>query len=94
MALLKKDGGVRPIVVGMSLRRLTSKLLSAHATGFLASSLSPLQVGVGVAGGVEAAVDATRHFAQCLGPSEIIVKLDFVNAFNSVRRDVILEKAA
>ena len=43
---------------------------------------------------MEAAVHATRHFVQCLGPSEIIIKLDFVNAFNSVRRDVILEKAA
>ena len=94
VALRKKDGGVRPIVVGMSFWRLTSKLVSFIATSKLAPILSPLQVGVGVSRGVEAAVHATRCLAASLGPNEVLVKLDFANAFNSVRRDALLEAVA
>ena len=34
---------------------------------------------------------AVRRYAQHLGPDDVIVKLDFKNAFNSVRRDTVLE---
>ena len=91
VALLKKGGGVRPIVVGLTLRLLTSKLVSKHAASLLAPTLSPLQVGVGVSRGVEAVVHATRAFVQSLGPTDVLVKLDFTNAFNCVRRDAVLE---
>jgi len=94
VALLKKGGGVRPIVVGLTVRRLASKLVSAQASKLLTSTLSPLQMGVGVPRGVEAVVHATRAFVSDLQPNEVLVKLDFQNAFNSVRRDTILEVAA
>ena len=84
-------GGVRPIAVGLTIRRLVSKLISSHASSLLVSTLSPLQVGVGVSRGVEAAVHATRAFVRSMEPSEVLVKLDFANAFNCVRRDSFLE---
>ena len=54
----------------------------------------PIQVGVGVAGGAEAAVHATRRLLQTLPDDHVFVKLDFSNAFNSIRRDLILQAVA
>ena len=73
---------------------MTSKLVSSYASSLLTSTLAPLQVGVGVPRGVEAAVHGTRAFVKCLGPGEALVKLDFTNAFNCIRRDSILEAVA
>ena len=90
-ALQKNCGGVRPIAVGYTWRRLAGKvacrLLSLRASTLLA----PRQLGFGVPGGAEAAVHATRRYLQNLPPGHVILKIDFSNAFNSVRRDVILE---
>ena len=52
------------------------------------------QVGVGVKGGAEAMVHAARAFVASASPSQALVKLDFTNAFNSVRRDAIFEAVA
>ena len=52
------------------------------------------QVGVGVSGGAEAAVHATRRLMSSLPDNHVFVKLDFSNAFNSIRRDTILAKVA
>jgi len=43
-----------------------------------------------VSGGCEAAVHATRRFLNTMTNDDAIVKLDFSNAFNTVRRDAIL----
>ncbi|HSN23902.1 MAG TPA: reverse transcriptase domain-containing protein, partial [Methylomicrobium sp.] len=53
-------------------------------------SLSPLQLGVGVSGGCEAAIHATRRFISHMTPDQVVVKLDFANAFNRIHRDAIL----
>ena len=53
--------------------------------------LSPKQVGFGVRGGCEGAVHAARRYIAHLAPGQVILKLDFKNAFNSIRRDSILE---
>jgi len=89
IALSKKDGGVRPIVVGQSLRRLASKLVNSYATEILSSTFSPIQLGVGITGGAEAAVHAARRYVEHLDPDFVIVKLDFRNAFNTIRRDTM-----
>ena len=49
------------------------------------------QVGVGVAGGAEVAVHALRHLLQYLPDDHVFVQLDFISAFISVRRDLILQ---
>ena len=90
IALNKKCGGIRPIAVGNTLRRLTAKCASFYAIDRLAEELSPRQLGVGVAGGCEAAVHAVRRFLSGSQKGDIVVKLDFSNAFNNLHRDVIL----
>ena len=53
-AFLKKNGGVRPIVVGEILRRLSSRLCCQFACPFLSDFFLPYgQVGVGIPGGLE-----------------------------------------
>ena len=90
LAMEKKTGGIRQIVVGYVRRRLTAKCASAHATESLRDYFSPLQVGVGVAGGCEAVVHAARRFLSAMPADNIIVKLDF-SFFISLHRDYMLE---
>ena len=49
---------------------------------------------MGVAGLVEAAVHAIRRLTDDLADYNVLVKLDFVNAFKTVRRDIILDTVA
>ncbi|KAI0979427.1 hypothetical protein GJ496_007243 [Pomphorhynchus laevis] len=48
IALKKSDGGLRPIAVGNTLRRMVDKISCRRATGEAVAVLSPFQVGVGV----------------------------------------------
>jgi hypothetical protein len=50
MALEKKSGGIRPIAIGYTWRRIAAKCANAHATAVLAGYLQPLQLGVGTPG--------------------------------------------
>jgi hypothetical protein len=52
-----------------------------------------MQVGVGIQGGSEAAVHAARRFMVKMSDDEM-VKLNFLNAFNCLRRDVMLKTVA
>ena len=56
--------------------------------------LAPNQLGVGAKGGAEAVIHAARLYLQNMDADRAFVKVDFSNAFNSVRRDVILEAVA
>ena len=57
----------------------------------MANLLSPRQLGYGVRNGAEAAVHATRRFVMDMEDDHAFLKLDFRNAFNSIRRDKVLE---
>ena len=91
IALAKKDGGVRPIAVGSVWRRLAAKCVNTYATIKLGDLFSPEQLGVGVKGGAEAAAHAARRYLMELRPGQHLMKLDFTNAFNTLRRDSMLE---
>jgi len=90
--LHKKDGGVRPIAVGDTLRRLVTKWLLVFAQGRnAAAALAPLQTAFEkgspcevVAMGVQAQVDALLGSTGWL-------HVDLKNAFNSIARPLILE---
>ena len=90
LALEKKSGGIRPIAVGFTWRRLAAKCANSFATAKLRETLSPIQLGVGVKGGCEAAVHATRRFLLSMPGSYVVAKLDFTNAFNSIRKTACL----
>lgn len=89
IALTKKDGGVRPIAVGTTLRRLASKIAVRHILSKLQPRFEPVQLGFGVKGGCEAAVHALRTYLK-EGQCEVLLKVDVKNAFNSVNRDTLL----
>ena len=94
LALEMKGGGYRPIATGYTLRRLVAKCANNFAQKRLGDYFCPLQVGVAVSGGCEAAVHATRRFVESMSDDEVVVKLDFTNAFNTVRRDAVLNAVA
>ena len=56
----------------------------------MASILSQRQLGYGVSKEAEAAVHAARLYISNLGSNKAVLKLDFINAFNSIRRDKML----
>jgi hypothetical protein len=90
-ALIKKSGGIRPIAVGYYWRRLAAKCANTFASTKLATFFTPIQLGVGVPGGCEAAIHTCRRYMDNMPDDHIIVKLDFSNAFNNVRRDSMLK---
>ncbi|CAE1263915.1 unnamed protein product [Acanthosepion pharaonis] len=92
-ALKRKDGGIRPIAVGNIFRRLAAKIACRVVMKETGHELRPVQLGVGIQGGCEAAVHATRSFFENTShaPPRILLKLDMKNAFNSIRRDHALE---
>ena len=90
-ALQKKNGGVRPIAVGCTLRRLVAKVAGSLVVGEMAALLAPRQLGYGTKNGAEAAVHAMSVYLCSLNPEKVVLKLDFQNAFNSLRRDRMLE---
>ena len=93
VAVAKKDGGVRPIAVGNTWRRLASKCALLLVQDEVKSLLHPFQVGVGVRGGAEAAIHSVRSVVNNFHNTWCLLKIDFKNAFNSVRRDTLLEAA-
>ena len=64
---------------------------TAHA-GKIQRFFWPFQLGAGVKHGSEAAALVARDFIECAERDQAFVKIDFANAFNSVRRDVIFEQ--
>ena len=94
-ALNKKDGGYRPVAVGEVLRRLIAKCLAFNAAPKAAELFSPLQVGVGVKGGVEAVVHAIRFLVDDTpipADSKWVLQLDFANAFNTIAREKVFKE--
>jgi hypothetical protein len=94
LAIAKKNGGIRPIAVGYVWRRLTAKVACNHVKEASAALLAPRQLGFGVSGGAEAAVRAARLYLENSESGKLFIKVDFRNAFNTVRRDSILEAVA
>ena len=75
VALTKKDGGVRPIAVGSTLRRLVANVAAQFVLDDMTTLLVP----------------AARSYLNHLHLDGSMVKLDFRNAFNTVRHDKMLE---
>jgi len=90
-ALPKPAGGLRPIAVGETLRRIAAKSMMHCATDAVNLRLKPFQVGVGVKAGAEVLVHVAR---QWLGRNreergKVLVMIDLENAFNSIDRAAV-----
>ena len=94
LAVAKKKGGIRPIAVGYVWRRLAAKVACSYVKEASAALLSPRQLGFGVPRGAEAAVRAARRYVDNMKSGQLLIKTDFRNAFNTIRRDAILEAVA
>jgi hypothetical protein len=93
LALSKPDGGLRPIAIGNTLRRLAGKIGMSSINGLEKELFWPHQVGVGVPLGGEIACHAIREFvSKPENKDKFILKTDFTNAYNCLRRDTMLEK--
>ncbi|XP_065318858.1 uncharacterized protein LOC135926853 [Gordionus sp. m RMFG-2023] len=90
IALEKPNKDIRPIAIGTVFRRLVAKLIASKIKDNAALILAPHQLGIGIQGGCEIATHATRIHLQTNPSDEILVKIDFSNAFNSIRRSHFL----
>ena len=70
---------------------LVAKAASRSVSARMEEVLAPLQLGYATSKGAEAAVHSARMYLRDLPANYVMVKLDFRNAFNSVRRDRVLE---
>src|SRR5207248_9738383 len=75
-------------------RHIAAKCAAFAASSRLRTVLSPRQLGAGISGGCEAAVHTSRRFSASLSTDNIMAKLDFCNAFNSLHRDAMLESVS
>ena len=74
-----------------SLSRLVAKLAWMSISDRLGTTLALIQLGFGTPNGAEAAVHSARIYLDHLLPDHVMLKIDFKNAFNYVRRDKMLE---
>lgn len=93
IALSKHDGGVRPIAIGNTLRRLSAKVLNKWAMLKSAPLFQSVQYGAGARNGAETVIHRVRSFLSS-SDDTCLVKIDFKNAFNTIRRDCFLEHVA
>ena len=63
------EGGIRPIAVGNTLRRLAANCACPHMLNSLEVSLAPRQLGYGSPLGCEAAVHAARSYLESVSSS-------------------------
>ena len=97
IALKKKDGSARPIAIGSFLRRLVAKICCSKIKHLLGGKFRPTQFGFGSPGGCEAVNHSARIYVshqQQDKVEKVLLKIDFKNAFNMIRRDLMLQSVA
>jgi hypothetical protein len=94
--LRKPDGGVRPVAVGETLRRVVGKaiLATSVAKGQVAT-LQPLQVVVGLRNATEAVAMSVQSYVDTRQSTGhwVPLKVDLSNAFNCIERQLVLREA-
>ena len=97
--LRKPDGGVRPIAIGETLRRLVGKcLLNCGPLLAQLKAMAPEQCGVGIPGACESIGQGLQDTVNALpadpGADWVVVQVDLTNAFNSISRQSVLAGTA
>jgi hypothetical protein len=73
------------------LRRLVARIVCVNQSNQIQSYLAPHQLGVATKRGCEAAIHSVRTFINIPeNRDNILLKIDFENAFNSIERDSML----
>ena len=90
IALSKPDGGLRPIAIGETLRRLIGKIIIGKVASDARQDLEPIQVGVGTPNGGVAVYHSANAFLE-LNPEGVLINIDLKNAFNTMSRVAMFE---
>ena len=92
IALIKIDGGLRPITIGNTLRRIMSKCAGSKALSERRIFFGNVQVGCGIKRGAEVAAHLFRNLIELDDNRNctVLLKLRSKNAFNSLIRETML----
>ncbi|CAI7848965.1 unnamed protein product [Closterium sp. NIES-54] len=90
LAFSKPQGGTRPIAVGECLLHLNAKAALFLAAPAAREHFIPLQFGVAIAGGIEAAIHTLRTYLEEF-PGATALQIDLANAFNAVEHAAVFE---
>ena len=90
--LSKGKGGIRPIAVADTWMRLLALVTARSFAESAKSDLSPLQVSSGAEHIIHMCKAQAHQIMASPGSTEVIVQIDGKNAFNSIRRQFILDK--
>ncbi|CAI7805238.1 unnamed protein product, partial [Closterium sp. NIES-53] len=90
LAFSKPQGGTRPIAVGECLLHLIAKAALFIAAPAAREHFIPLQFGVAIAGGIEAAIHTACTYLEEF-PGATALQIDLANAFNAVERAAVFE---
>ncbi|CAI7765691.1 unnamed protein product [Closterium sp. NIES-53] len=90
LAFTKPQGGTRPIAVGECLLRIITKAALFLTAPAARTHFTPLQFGVAVAGGIEAAIHTACTYLE-VHPGAVALQIDLANAFNAVERRAVFE---
>ena len=90
--LIKIDGGLRPIAIGNTLRRIASDCAGSKALSERQNFFGNVQLGCGTKRGAEIAAHSFRNLIERDDNPKctVLLKLDFKNAFNSLNRETML----
>jgi hypothetical protein len=93
IALRKGSGGVRPIAMGEALTKVAGLCVMNKLKGELHKVFPDIQLGVGAAGGCEAAI-ARANVALCAyEQNAVLISTDISNAFGTRRRAAMMRAA-
>ena len=81
---------IRPIAMGNTMRKLTSKSVQFIHKDELVEVFMPFQFGAGAPLGAECIIQIIRNLLE-LHPDWTIAKVDFKNAFNTIFRKLLLD---
>ena len=92
IALIKIDGGLRPIAIGNTLRRIASKCAGSKALSEQQNFFGNVQVGCSTKRGAEIAAHSFRNLIERDDNPKctVLLKLDFKKAFKSLNRETML----
>ena len=93
IALIKIDGGLRPIAIGNRLRRIASKCAGSKALSERQNFFGNVQVGCGTKRGAGIAAHSFGNLIECDENPKctVLLKLDFRTALNSLNRETRLK---
>ena len=93
ISLKNSDGGFRPIAAGNIFLRLSAKCVGYHGFESRQVRYGSRKVGVVTKRGAELAPHVLHCLIETPHPEQnVILKIDFENAFNSINRQFMLEK--